>query len=89
MNNNYEDPNNEFTGNYTVSGYEGIAFYILGYETVPDEDTEWSGYEVRTGDLVGVMVGDDLHHSIDPSDITAINEDEFCTCCGQVGCQWG
>lgn len=27
---------------YTVKGYRGIAWCVLGWETVPDDDTEWS-----------------------------------------------
>ena len=87
---NYENIDNEFDGHYSVDGFnDGIAFFILGYQTEPDEDTEWSGYENRTGMLVAIMVGDDLHHLVEPDDLTEINDDEYCSCCGQIGCQWG
>jgi hypothetical protein len=33
-----------------------------------------------------VMVGDDTIHSIDPEDVEVLNEDEFCSECGQIGC---
>lgn len=71
---------------YTVKGWRGIAFYVLGWETEPDEDTEWSGYEARTGQVVVVMVGDDKHHVVDESDITPLDRKAYCGVCGQIGC---
>lgn len=71
---------------YSVAGYRGIAFAWYGDETVPDEDTEWSGYEAPTGRVVMVMVGDDRHHSVDPADCAPLAEDAYCAGCGQVGC---
>ena len=71
----------------TVNGWgKGIAFYTLGWETEPDEDTEWSGIENRTGNIIVCMVGDDRYFSIDPSDITPLKEGEYCPECGQTGC---
>tara|TARA_B100000745_G_scaffold271852_1_gene199462 strand:+ start:448 stop:753 length:306 start_codon:yes stop_codon:yes gene_type:complete len=67
-----------------------IGWSILGYETVPDQDTEWSGLEVPTGCIVAVMVGDDQRHIFNPEDydIEILEDDECCSCCGQIGCQW-
>ena len=76
---------------YKISGHGGISWTILGYEISPDIDTEWSGYEPRTGNVVAVMNGDDQRWSISPDDhdIIALDDGEFCNCCGQIGCQWG
>ena len=71
---------------YTVKGYRGIAFYVLGWETEPDEDTEWSGMEVRTGRVLAVMVGDDYRHRVDEDDLAPLASDAFCHTCGQIGC---
>ncbi len=71
---------------YKVKGWRGVAFHVLGWETEPDEDTEWSGYEQRTGRVVAVMVGDDTKHAVDPDDLTPISEDDYCPGCGQIGC---
>jgi len=71
---------------YHVRGYDGIAFYVLGWETEPDEDTEWSGYEIRTGLVLAIMVGDDRRHRIDPDDLTPIDRADYCGECGQIGC---
>jgi hypothetical protein len=71
---------------YQVSGYSGVAWRVYGWETEPDEDTEWSGYEVRTGRLVCVMVGDDRRFTFDPEDVSPIDELDYCTECGQIGC---
>jgi hypothetical protein len=70
----------------TSTLWPGIALQILGWETAPDEDTEWSGYEVRTGNLVAVMIGDDERHSIDPEYIKPLDPTGYCHDCGQVGC---
>ena len=71
---------------YGVSYYPGISFYFHSAETEPDEDTEWTGYEVETGMARMVMVGDDRVHIVDPEDISEIPEDSFCRSCGQIGC---
>jgi len=72
---------------YTVDGWgEGVAWRVLGWETEPDEDTEWSGSAVRTGLAVCVMIGDDRHFPVDPKDLTPLEREEYCGECGQVGC---
>jgi hypothetical protein len=82
---NYEDAPEYSEDAYQVDGHR-IAYYVLGWETEPDEDTHWSGYENRTGRLVMVMVGDDHHWSVDPEDVTTLEPEAFCRTCGQVGC---
>ena len=87
MKRNYEKDSEAFPAdNYTVRGYRGVAFYVLGWETEPDEDTEWSGCESRTGRVLAVMVGDDYRHRVDPEDLTPLAREEFCGVCGQIGC---
>lgn len=72
---------------YRVHGWgEGIAFYVRGWETEPDADTEWSGYEVRTGSVVVTMIGDDARHVVDPEDLTPLDRRDYCGECGQIGC---
>lgn len=71
---------------YRVSGYDGIAWHVLGWETEPDEDTEWSGIEERTGRVVAMMVGDDRKFSFDPDEVTPLEREEYCGVCGQIGC---
>lgn len=74
---------------YAVRGWKGVAFAIYGWETEPDDETEWSGIENRTGNLVAVMVGDDRHHSVCPDDVLPIPEEGYCPSCGQIGCNHG
>jgi len=84
---NYEVDNAAFSAvAYSVAGYRGVAFHVLGWETAPDADTEWTGYEERTGNVLAVMVGDDYRHSVDPSDLTPLSSREYCRDCGQIGC---
>lgn len=71
---------------YVVKGWRGIAFYVLGWETEPDEDTVWTGQEVRTGKVVAIMVGDDHRHLVDSDDLEALEEGDYCGGCGQIGC---
>jgi hypothetical protein len=83
----YETDDKAFPADaYTVQGYRGIAFAVLGWETEPDEDTEWSGIETRTGQVLAVMIGDDHRHRVDPDDVTPIDREDYCGECGQVGC---
>jgi hypothetical protein len=85
---NYERDEATFSADaYTVSGWgEDIAFVVRGWETEPDEDTEWSGYEVRTGRIVVTMIGDDARHVVDIEDLTPLDREDYCGECGQVGC---
>lgn len=84
----YEVDNETFPTDtsYTVRGFRGIACRVLGHETEPDEDTEFSGYENRTGKVVIHMVGDDSLFSVDPDDCAPLAREEFCGECGQIGC---
>lgn len=83
----YEADEKEFAGAFQVKGWRGVAFRVLGWETRPNEDTEWSGIEERTGRVVAVMVGDDTHHAVDPEDLTRLKRSEYCGGCGQIGCR--
>ena len=84
---NYDQDNDTFNADaYRVDHYSGIAFSVLGWETKPDEDTEWSGYEARTGNVVAMMVGDDHYFSFDPEEVHALPREDYCGICGQIGC---
>ena len=72
---------------YSVAGWgAGIAWYVRGWETEPDEDTEWTGIEPRTGRVVATMIGDDRRFVIDPEDLSPLGELDYCAACGQIGC---
>jgi len=84
---NYEeDPKRWRAPAYKVKGYNGVAWFVRGWETQPDEDTEWTGYETRTGRVVATMVGDDRRFTFDPDDLTPIRRRDYCGGCGQMGC---
>ena len=71
---------------YRVDGWEGIAWAMLGPETEPDADTEWTGIEEPTGRIEMVMVGDDRVFAFDPEDVHELPDDAYCRDCGQIGC---
>ena len=73
-------------GAFTVRGHSGIAFRLNGWETYPDRDTEWSGIEVFSGNILAHMIGDDRIFSFDPSDITPLAREDYCSECGAIGC---
>lgn len=52
------------------------------------ESIDWSDEpsHERTGKLIVCMVGDDGHHSVDPSDLTPLKRSDYCGECGQIGC---
>ena len=85
MGKHYE-PAPEYAGVYRAAGWRGVAFYVLGWTTAPDEETDWTGIEPRTGQLSIVMVGDDAVHLCQPEDLTPLGELDYCFECGQLGC---
>ena len=87
MRTNYETDNETFDSEaYTVDGQGNIGWYVLGWETEPDEDTEWTGFENRTGRVVAIMIGDDSKFLFDPDELTPLEREDYCGECGQVGC---
>jgi hypothetical protein len=42
--------------------------------------------ETDTDRVVAVMIGDDREFTFDVEDLTALDRDEFCGECGQIGC---
>ncbi len=87
---------------YKVSHYPGVAFYVRGWPQRWEADeylvTDDGGEEVYVessdgewvddvGEMVEmVMVGDDRGHLIDLNDISVLDDDEYCSECGQIGC---
>lgn len=79
----------DFDAAYTADSFSaGIAWRAFAYESEPDEDTEWSGYEVPTGRVLAHMIGDDRTFAFEPEDLTPLEPGAFCVECGQVGCSW-
>lgn len=101
----------DMSAHYSVAGYEGIAFYLIGYvERLPEceghptdddpelyphaaiGDTAWCDGSCQTETVEdhewvrAVMVGDDRVFEIEVSDLTVIDEDDYCAECGQIGC---
>lgn len=84
---NYERDDQSFPEDaYTVRGYAGIAFYVRGWETEPDADTEWTGIEERTGRVIVTMIGDDRRIPVDREDVAPLERSAYCSECGQIGC---
>lgn len=98
---NGEDDGIDFDAHYTVDGYRGIAFYLLGWQAINApvmcyvEDDEGNEIETESGEyelepdhdnVIAVMVGDDRHHVVPRDDLHVLGEDKFCRSCGQVGC---
>lgn len=67
------------SGNVTIDGYRGVAFYK------PWTCTEGHGDRC----VVAVMVGDDHPYHVDAGDVHPLADDAFCGQCGQIGCGHG
>ena len=67
-------------------GAAAVAWYVYGHELEPDEDTEWSGISNRTGRVLASMVGDDQAFAVDIEDLEIIDDKDYCSSCGQIGC---
>jgi hypothetical protein len=77
----------DYDAHYTISGYDGIAWYLLGPVMHRDEDYDWTGIETPDDQMVrAVMVGDDRVFEVDRDDLELLPEDDYCAVCGQVGC---
>lgn len=59
---------------YRVQHYPGIAWRIVGWAS--------------EGFVQAVMIGDNREFTIDIDDLAEIQNDEYCHCCGQIGCGW-
>jgi len=80
----------DLEGRYRVQGWPAVAVYPLGYKLVRDEDWEWSGIETEDRDWARViMVGDDAVHLVEVCDLVPLDDSEYCSGCGQIGCGWG
>ena len=88
-NTDYEKDDQTFSATaYRVNAVaKGVAFWVLGWETEADEDTEWTGIKNRTGRVVVRMVGDDRNFTCDHEDVHPLADDDFCGGCGQIGCR--
>jgi hypothetical protein len=93
--------NIDFDAHYQVSGYRGIAFYLIGWAVKHEpitclmEDDDGNEYEEECGEwdevpdyenVIAVMVGDDRRHTVALEDLTVIPDESFCRECGQIGC---
>ena len=92
----------DFDARYSVKHMPGIAFYLVGYVTewqeyvvdvYDDYDdvfilTDFEEVEDRNR-VIAIMVGDDYKHIVDVDDLTKIDDDDYCSGCGQIGCGHG
>jgi hypothetical protein len=80
----------DFSTAYRADGWAaGIAWRAYAYESEPDEDTEWTGYNVPTGRILAHMIGDDESFAFEPEELQPIGGDDYCSGCGQIGCGHG
>jgi len=83
----YEDDPETFSAPaYRVRGYGGVAWYVLGWETRPIEDEYGEDAIERSGYVVARMVGDDRHFLFRRDEFKALDREEYCGSCGQIGC---
>jgi hypothetical protein len=82
----------DFDARYRVDGYDGIAFYLTRYHTEyvvhydGHGDVEEVEAVVNTDLVIAIMVGDDRIHVVNVEDLTVLDDDDYCSQCGQVGC---
>lgn len=56
---------------YRIDGWDGIAWYRIGY---------------KGGDSLMVMVGDDRVFEVETEHVHRIEDKDYCSACGQIGC---
>lgn len=92
----------DFNAHYKREGWDGVAWFVTGYapkmteveDSFIDEDGETCyTYDVIVDDdperVIAVMIGDDIEWHVEIDELTAISDDDYCSCCGQIGCGWG
>jgi hypothetical protein len=83
-----------------VAGWVKENVYEGDYLVCEDEECDHGASEmcwvegdwsiVESDSMVEVvMVGDDIVHHVDVDDLVKIEDDEYCSGCGQIGCGWG
>lgn len=90
----------DFTKAYRVSGHGGVAWratshvetseLIHDYYEDDDSSANYAEWESITdySRVNAHMVGDDANWEFDVSDLTPLEDDEYCSGCGQIGCGW-
>ena len=92
----------DMNATYRVKGWPAVAFSIYGYPQIWDAytalcvDEDGNEYEEDTddgewiddtsGDVLVVMIGDDAKHRVSIDDLIPLDELDYCTECGQIGC---
>lgn len=72
-----------------VLGYEGIAFRVDGFPEWKGPDYDWTGLVwTHPHRRLVHMVGDDREYDVHIDELTSLDEAEFCSGCGQIGCGW-
>ena len=75
-------------GRFRVEGRGLVAWRYAGQHFDKIYNPEEEDYDEVESDMVNmVMVGDDENHVIDPLDVAAISEEDYCPECGQIGCK--
>lgn len=59
-----------------IAIYPGVAFHDVDKCTDHDDC------------VIAVMVGDDFKHHVNSSDVSELPADDYCSICGQIGCDW-
>jgi hypothetical protein len=74
--------------------WEPVRVILLDEETSeeyeeddPYGEGEW--VDDTEGRLRAVMVGDDRVFLVEMEDLTPLGDEDYCSCCGQIGCRWG
>jgi hypothetical protein len=90
----------DFDAKYRIGSWGDIAWRVLSYAThqepiysYTEEDeieevVDWEEVEDQTR-VVCVMVGDDHKFTFDVDELTKLEDEDYCSCCGQIGCLWG
>lgn len=73
-----------------VLEYPGVAFRVDGLPVRHGPDYDWSGIVWQhPSQRETHMVGDDRTFTFDVDDLSPLDDDDYCSECGQIGCRWG
>lgn len=83
----------DFDKKYYHPDYPGVAWYIQGYNVERQYDgfPEWAYEDYEEVEDVtkvrAIMVGDDRVFLFDTEDMVELDDGDYCTECGQIGCK--
>lgn len=72
-----------------AEGHAGVAFRVDRVASQEGPNTAWTGIRWWNPQRrVCHMIGDDVEYEFDVLELSPLDDDDYCSSCGQIGCSW-